>query len=138
MTRVLIRLMMRKSGHPTDTSRDHDFTDWEAVERFARECAGALRRRRVTSGAAGLLVRSRVSLAELRLTGTEGLALCPHLRGTEGLALCPQLEGRRAWPSVPTTVNRATERNLALAGPRGTEGLALCPRPRGTEGLALL
>ena len=34
--------MMRKGGHPTDTSRDHDFTDWAAVERFARECAGAL------------------------------------------------------------------------------------------------
>src|SRR5918994_7612886 len=98
------RLMMRKGGHPTDTSRDHDFTDWEAVERFARECAGALRRRRVTSGAAGLLVRSSVSLAERRLTGTEGLALCPHLRGTEGLALCPHL--------------------------RGTEGLALCPHHR--------
>lgn len=24
----------------TDTSRDHDFTDWDAVERFAEECAG--------------------------------------------------------------------------------------------------
>ena len=42
MTRVLIRLMMHKGGHPTDTSRDHDFTDWEAVERFARDCASAL------------------------------------------------------------------------------------------------
>lgn len=26
-------------GHPTDTSRDYDFTDWDAVERFGRECA---------------------------------------------------------------------------------------------------
>ena len=41
-TRLVIRLMMRKGGHPTDTSRDHDFTDWAAVERFAREFAGAL------------------------------------------------------------------------------------------------
>jgi menaquinone-dependent protoporphyrinogen oxidase len=41
-TRLLIRLLMHKGGHPTDTSRDHDFTDWEAVERFARECAGQL------------------------------------------------------------------------------------------------
>jgi menaquinone-dependent protoporphyrinogen oxidase len=41
-TRLLIRLMMHKGGHPTDTSCDHDFTDWGAVERFARECAGVL------------------------------------------------------------------------------------------------
>jgi menaquinone-dependent protoporphyrinogen oxidase len=39
-TRLLIRLMMRHGGHPTDTSRDHDFTDWDAVDRFAEECAG--------------------------------------------------------------------------------------------------
>ena len=41
-TRLLIRLLMRKGGHPTDTSHDHDFTDWDAVERFAHECAGLL------------------------------------------------------------------------------------------------
>jgi menaquinone-dependent protoporphyrinogen oxidase len=41
-TRLVIRLLMRKGGRPTDTSRDHDFTDWAAVERFAREFAGAL------------------------------------------------------------------------------------------------
>ena len=39
-TRLLIKLMMRHGGHPTDTSRDHDFTDWDEVERFAEECAG--------------------------------------------------------------------------------------------------
>ena len=41
-TRLLVRLLMRKGGHPTDTSRDHDYTDWDAVERFAHECAGLL------------------------------------------------------------------------------------------------
>jgi menaquinone-dependent protoporphyrinogen oxidase len=41
-TRLVIRLMMRKGGHPTDTSRDHEFTDWAAVERFAREFAATL------------------------------------------------------------------------------------------------
>jgi len=41
-TRLLIRLLMHKGGHPTDTSRDHDFTDWDVVEQFARECAGLL------------------------------------------------------------------------------------------------
>ena len=39
-TRLVIRLMMRHGGHPTDTSRDHDFTDWDAVDRFGAECAG--------------------------------------------------------------------------------------------------
>jgi menaquinone-dependent protoporphyrinogen oxidase len=38
-TRLVIRLMMHKGGHPTDTSHDHEFTDWDAVERFARRCA---------------------------------------------------------------------------------------------------
>ena len=39
LTRTLIRLMMRHQGHPTDTSRDFDYTDWDAVERFATEFA---------------------------------------------------------------------------------------------------
>jgi menaquinone-dependent protoporphyrinogen oxidase len=38
-TRTLIRLMMKRGGHPTDTSRDYDYTDWEAVERLGREFA---------------------------------------------------------------------------------------------------
>jgi menaquinone-dependent protoporphyrinogen oxidase len=38
-TRTLMRLMMRRGGHPTDTSQDYDYTDWEAVERFGREFA---------------------------------------------------------------------------------------------------
>jgi menaquinone-dependent protoporphyrinogen oxidase len=40
MTRTLMRLIMRRDGHPTDTSRDFDYTDWDAVERFGHECAG--------------------------------------------------------------------------------------------------
>lgn len=39
VTRLLIRLMMARGGHPTDTSHDHEYTDWEAVDAFARECA---------------------------------------------------------------------------------------------------
>jgi menaquinone-dependent protoporphyrinogen oxidase len=42
MTRTLIRLMMRHQGHPTDTSRDFDYTDWDAVERFGREFAATV------------------------------------------------------------------------------------------------
>jgi menaquinone-dependent protoporphyrinogen oxidase len=43
MTRLLIKLMMRHQGHPTDTSRDFDYTDWDAVERFGHEFAAELR-----------------------------------------------------------------------------------------------
>ena len=38
-TRTLVRLMMRRGGHPTDTSQDYDYTDRDAVERFGREFA---------------------------------------------------------------------------------------------------
>ena len=39
MTRLLMRLMMRRGGHPTDISRDFEYTDWARVERFAQECS---------------------------------------------------------------------------------------------------
>ena len=38
-TRLLMRMMMRRGGHPTDVSHDYDYTDWDAVERFGREFA---------------------------------------------------------------------------------------------------
>jgi menaquinone-dependent protoporphyrinogen oxidase len=41
-TRLVMRLMMRKGGHPTDTSHDYDYTDWGAVDRFAHEFAATL------------------------------------------------------------------------------------------------
>ena len=41
-TRVLMRLLMRRMHHPTDTSQDHDYTDWDAVERWAHELAATL------------------------------------------------------------------------------------------------
>jgi menaquinone-dependent protoporphyrinogen oxidase len=41
-TRLLIKLMMRHQGHPTDTSRDFDYTDWDAVARFGQEFAAKL------------------------------------------------------------------------------------------------
>ncbi len=42
-TRILMRLMMRHEGHPSDASRDYDYTDWAAVERFGVEFAEWLR-----------------------------------------------------------------------------------------------
>lgn len=38
-TRLVMRLLMKHGGHPTDWSHDYVYTDWDAVERFARECA---------------------------------------------------------------------------------------------------
>lgn len=38
-TRQLMRLLMRRMGHPTDASRDYDYTDWGAVDRLGREIA---------------------------------------------------------------------------------------------------
>jgi menaquinone-dependent protoporphyrinogen oxidase len=41
-TRVLMRLLMRRMHHPTDASQDYDYTDWDAVERWAHELTSAL------------------------------------------------------------------------------------------------
>jgi menaquinone-dependent protoporphyrinogen IX oxidase len=34
--------MMKRGGHPTDTSQDYDYTDWHAVDRFGGEFARGL------------------------------------------------------------------------------------------------
>jgi menaquinone-dependent protoporphyrinogen oxidase len=38
-TRQLMRLLMRRMGHPTDASHDYDYTDWDAVDQLGREIA---------------------------------------------------------------------------------------------------
>jgi menaquinone-dependent protoporphyrinogen oxidase len=40
--RWMMKMISRKIGRPTDTSRDYDFTDWHAVVRFAQQFAGLL------------------------------------------------------------------------------------------------
>ena len=37
VTRLMMRLLMRVGHHETDASRDHDYTDWDAVEAWAHE-----------------------------------------------------------------------------------------------------
>jgi len=37
--RFMMRMIVRFAGGETDTSRDYEYTDWEAVARFAREFA---------------------------------------------------------------------------------------------------
>ena len=40
-TRTLIKLMMKRGGHPSDSSRDYEYTDWAEVRRFADDfCQG--------------------------------------------------------------------------------------------------
>ena len=49
-TRLLMRLLMRRMHHPTDASRDYDYTDWDAVDRWAHEFAARLGESTVTDG----------------------------------------------------------------------------------------
>jgi menaquinone-dependent protoporphyrinogen oxidase len=38
-TRQIMRLLMKRMGHPTDASHDYDYTDWDAVDRLGGEIA---------------------------------------------------------------------------------------------------
>jgi menaquinone-dependent protoporphyrinogen oxidase len=42
--RWITKTVSRRRGGPTDTTRDHDFTDWEAVDRFAARVVKGLPR----------------------------------------------------------------------------------------------
>jgi menaquinone-dependent protoporphyrinogen oxidase len=39
LTRRVMVSISRREGNPTDTSRDHEMTDWGAVDAYARELA---------------------------------------------------------------------------------------------------
>ena len=39
LTRWVLKMISRRTGQTTDTSRDHEFTDWVQVDQFAREVA---------------------------------------------------------------------------------------------------
>jgi len=47
--RFLMKRISRSAGHTTDTSRDHEMTDWEAVRRFGDELLLLIRPGRVVS-----------------------------------------------------------------------------------------
>lgn len=40
--RHLMRHIAKREGHPTDTSQDHEFTDWDDVDAFADDLASHL------------------------------------------------------------------------------------------------
>jgi menaquinone-dependent protoporphyrinogen oxidase len=52
--RFMMRLIMGATGGETDTSRDYEYTDWEAVDRFARAFSARLpaQRRRLAHAVA--------------------------------------------------------------------------------------
>lgn len=50
--RLFMRIVSGRGGHPTDTSRDYDLTDWAAVSAFADVIAQRLGGVRDTSGVA--------------------------------------------------------------------------------------
>lgn len=39
LLRFVMKRISRRAGHATDTSRDHEYTDWLAVKRFAADIA---------------------------------------------------------------------------------------------------
>jgi menaquinone-dependent protoporphyrinogen oxidase len=47
--RLALRLMARRYGHPADAWRDHDFTDWAELGRFAEAFAASLLREPVAT-----------------------------------------------------------------------------------------
>lgn len=46
VTRWVMRAISRRNGLPTDTSRDHERTDWEDVDRFVEDFGRRVRKRR--------------------------------------------------------------------------------------------
>src|SRR6185503_13058560 len=42
LIRFVMKRIARKAGAPTDTSRDYEFTDWLALDRFANEIAAEI------------------------------------------------------------------------------------------------
>jgi menaquinone-dependent protoporphyrinogen oxidase len=45
LVRFLIKRIAKKEGGPTDTSRDHELTDWDQVDRLGHEIAAAIHTR---------------------------------------------------------------------------------------------
>ena len=46
IVRLVMRFIARQTGATTDTSRDHEYTDWEALDRFADELAADVERQK--------------------------------------------------------------------------------------------
>lgn len=40
--RIMMKMITKREGGSTDTSRDHEYTDWTSVERFAEDFIGVI------------------------------------------------------------------------------------------------
>jgi menaquinone-dependent protoporphyrinogen oxidase len=40
--RMLMKMVMKRGGKPTDTSRDYEYTDWEGIAQYARTFSSSL------------------------------------------------------------------------------------------------
>lgn len=58
VTRLIMRLISRQHGGPTDTAQEYEFTDWQAVDRFAAAVAAGLAGEPAGPGAAGSPVQA--------------------------------------------------------------------------------
>jgi menaquinone-dependent protoporphyrinogen oxidase len=58
LLRWITKVVSQRSGGPTDTSRDHEFTDWQAVDRFAERLAKAVPPSTASNQVENLLVRA--------------------------------------------------------------------------------
>ena len=58
VTRFVMKMIAKKSGHATDTSRNYDYTNWEALDAFVDEIAGDPTEPRRSSTSASEEVRS--------------------------------------------------------------------------------
>jgi menaquinone-dependent protoporphyrinogen oxidase len=56
ITRAVMKAISAKVGHTTDTSRDHEFTDWAKVDEFADGVARTLRSAAVATAASASAV----------------------------------------------------------------------------------
>lgn len=55
--RWVLKLIMRRQGGPTDSSRDYEFTDWDEVARFARQFANLCTAQPASPGGNGMAGR---------------------------------------------------------------------------------
>ena len=53
--RFVMRKIAERTGRATDTTRDHEYTDWAAVDRFARDVAAKVVPREIAPRAASLV-----------------------------------------------------------------------------------
>ena len=118
VTRLLIRVLMHRGGHPTDTRRDYDYTDWDAVETLraaVRRCATVVHSR--SCGSAVTTVRAAIGSdapvrAALAVGAVRGASTTPfrHPESACAVARPPRRAGSRPRGDRPARLGRATAR----------------------------